>query len=232
MERARKAGARGSLSRALVMETALAMLDEGGLESLSMRNLGKRLGVEAMSLYNHVAGKDDVVEGALELAVAEIALPEPGEPWREAMRRRAASARSAFERHPWAAALVDSRTGASPARLKYYDAILGALTGAGFPLAEAAMAFSALDSFVYGYGLQRRNAAAPGEDGPRKRARAFRDEMPAEAYPHVARMAELAAERGYDPEADFEYGLSLLLDGLERRLPAKGPQRGETRKEG
>jgi AcrR family transcriptional regulator len=223
---------RAPLSRELVLKTALALIDADGLAKLSMRGLGAALGVEAMSLYNHVAGKDDVIDGALDLVVAEIAVPavaaEPGA-WRPAMKERAASARLAFERHPWAGALLDSRLSSQPARLGYYDAVLGALCRAGFALADAARAFSVLDCYVYGFGLQRRHMAAAASTGPAEstgpadsseRAAAFRAALPAADYPYLARMAEAAAASGYDAEADFAFGLDLILDGLERRLAA------------
>ena len=213
------AGAKLSLTRDLVLRTALEMLDEEGVQALSMRQLGTRLGVEAMSLYNHVASKDDILDGALDLVVEEIAIPWPGTPWREAMRERASSALEAFRRHPWAPALMDSRLSSHPARLRYFDTILGILLGAGFSFEQAGRAFSLLDSYVYGFGQQRSNMAPPGEDDAQsKRAEAFRANMPVEAYPHLERMAAWTMEAGYDEAGDFEFGLSLILDGLERLL--------------
>lgn len=214
-----EAGAKQSLTRDLVLRAALAVLDEEGVPALSMRQLGTRLGVEAMSLYNHVASKDDLLDGALDLVVGEIAIPGPQDPWREAMRRRATSALEAFGRHPWAPALMDSRLSSHPARLRYFDTILGILLGAGFSLEQAGRAFSLLDSYVYGFGQQRANMAPPGEaEGMDKRAEAFRASMPAETFPHLERMAAWAMEAGYDEAGDFEFGLSLILDGLGRLL--------------
>jgi AcrR family transcriptional regulator len=209
-----KPGSRVSLTRELVLRTALMIMDESGIETLSMRLLGTRLGVEAMSLYNHVADKNDIIDGVLDLVVAEIAIPVAEDNWRSAMKERALSAWIAFKRHSWASALMDSRISSSPARLRYYDTIVGALNRAGFSLELAARAFSLLDCYVYGFGRQWFNMAAAGE----KEAEAFRKIVPDQSYPYLARMAELTMQTGYDEDADFEFGLNLILDGLERLL--------------
>jgi AcrR family transcriptional regulator len=214
-----ESGSRVSLTRELVLRTALRIMDESGIETLSMRLLGTRLGVEAMSLYNHVANKDDILDGVLDLVVEEIAIPAPDANWRSAMKERAVSAWVAFKRHPWASALMDSRLSSSPARLRYFDTIIGTLLRAGFSLELAARAFSVLDCYVYGFGRQRLNMAAGGEKEVEKRAEAFREIIPGQSYPFLVRMAELAMKTGYDEDADFEFGLKLILDGLEKLLP-------------
>lgn len=214
-----ESGSRASLTREVVLRTALALVDEGGLEALSMRQLGTKLGVEAMSLYNHVAGKDDIIDGVLDLVVEEIAIPAVGEDWREAMKERATSAREVFTRHPWAGALMDSRLSSSPSRLRYFDAIVGALLGAGFSLELAAHAISILDCYVYGFGRQRLNMASSGESKAEKRAEGFRENLSDQSYPHLALMTEFAMKTGYDEDADFEFGLNLILEGLGRLLP-------------
>ena len=224
---------RTSLTRERVLRAALDMADEEGIESLSMRRLGGRLGVEAMSLYNHVEGKEDVLDGILELVIGEIAVPAAGVDWRTAMRERAVSARKAFSLHPWAAALMDSRTSSGPGRLGYFDAVVGALTGAGFPLERAGRALSVLDCYIYGFALQRRNMASGGRERAEDRAEALRDSAPTEAYPHLARMIEWTVAHGYDEDADFEFGLNLILDGLARLLPQgreSGPRPSPVRK--
>ena len=209
---------RTSLSRELVLRTALALIDEGGLEALSMRQLGAKLGVEAMSLYNHVASKDDIIDGALDLVVEEIAIPAVGDDWKQAMKERASSAREAFNRHPWASALMDSRLSSSPSRLRYFDAMVGTLLGAGFSLELASRSFSILDCYVYGFGRQRLNMVSSGEPESEKRAEAFSENIPDETYPHLAMMTEFAMKQGYDEDADFEFGIELILDGLGRML--------------
>ncbi len=215
---------RESLTRERVLRAALDMADSEGIESLSMRRLGSRLGVEAMSLYNHVAGKEDVLDGILELVVGEIAVPAAGADWRSAMRERAVSARRAFAGHPWAAALMDSRTSSGPGRLRYFDAMVGSLTGAGFPLEEAGRALSVLDCWIYGFAIQRRNMASDGHERAEDRAGTLQDSVPTGDYPHLARMIEWTMEHGYDEDADFEFGLNLILDGLERILNSGSPR--------
>ncbi len=205
---------RTSLTRERVLHAAMEMADEVGVESLSMRQLGSRLGVEAMSLYNHVSNKGDLLDGILELVVREISIPDPGTDWRTAMRERAVSARRAFARHPWAIALMDSRVSSGPGRLRYFDAMVGALTGAGFPLERAGRAISILDCWIYGFALQRLNMASGEHERAEDRAGAMRESVPTESYPHLARMIEWTVAHGYDEDADFEFGLSLILDGL------------------
>jgi AcrR family transcriptional regulator len=217
---ARESGSRAPLTREIVLQAALSIMDESGIDTLSMRLLGTRLGVEAMSLYNHVSNKDDIIDGALDLVVAEIAIPAVGDDWRYAMRERAISARIAFKRHPWASALMDSRLSSHPARLRYFDAILGALRRAGFSLDLAARAFSVLDCYVYGFARQQLNMAYSGEEKMEKRAGTIRGIIPFESYPYLTQMAESAMKAGYDEDADFEFGLTLILDGLERLLKA------------
>jgi len=199
-----------------VLHAALDLADERGIDALSMRELGRRLGVEAMSLYNHVSNKDDVLDGMLDLVVSEIDLPSGEVDWREAMRTRAVSARQVFAHHPWASALLDSRETSGPGRLRYFDWVIGTLRRAGFPVGLALHAFSALDSYVYGFGRQELNMAA-GEGDPREMAEAFLAAIPADEFPYLTEVITgHMLKVGWDENADFEFGLGLILDGLER----------------
>jgi AcrR family transcriptional regulator len=210
---------RTPLNRERVLRAAIALADEVGIESLKMRELGLRLGVEAMSLYNHVANKDDMLDGMVDLVVGEIELPSEAAGWREAMRRRAISAQAVYSRHPWASALMDSRTSSGPARLQYFDWILGTLRQAGFTHEMTARAISILDSYVYGFGRQQLNLSAGPDMEPEEIAEAFLQAIPAEEYPHLREMVvEYALKADHDERADFEFGLNLILDGLERLL--------------
>ena len=146
--------ARAPLSRERVLGAAVAFADENGIGSLSMRKLGEALGVEAMSLYNHVANKDDLLDGMVDHVFGEIDLPSGAIDWKTAMRDRAGSARQALSRHPWAIALMQSRAAPGPATLRHHDAVIGSLRGAGFSIEMAAHAFSVLDSYIYGFALQ------------------------------------------------------------------------------
>jgi len=207
------------LSRERVLGAAVLLADEDGIESLTMRKLGLRLGVEAMSLYNHVANKDDLLDGMVDLVVSEIDLPSDAADWKEAMRRRAVSARVVFSRHPWASGLIDSRESSGPARLRYLDWVVGTLRRAGFTLELALRAFSLLDSYIYGFGRQQLSSSAEPDVEPEEMAEAFLRAIPADEYPYLRELVvEHAMNAGYDEAADFEFGLSLILDGLERLL--------------
>jgi AcrR family transcriptional regulator len=211
------------LSRERVLAAAVLLADESGIESLTMRLLGLRLGVDAMSLYNHVANKDDILDGMVDLVVSEIDLPSDAVGWKEAMRRRAISAQAVFSRHPWVSALVDSRESSGPARLRYFDWVLGTLRRAGFTLEMAARAFSLIDSYIYGFGRQQLNMSAGSDMTPEEMAEAFRHAIPANEYPYLREIVvEYAMDSGYDEAADFEFGLDLILDGLQRLLDTTG----------
>jgi AcrR family transcriptional regulator len=210
---------RAPLSRERVLRAAIALADEEGLDSLTMRELGLRLGVEAMSLYNHVTNKDDILDGMVDLVVGEIALPPGSAGWKQSMRQRAISARAAFALHPWASALIDSRQSSGPARLHYLDWVVGTLRRAGFPLEMTARAFSLVDSYIYGFGRQQLNMADSGDLTPEEIAEGFLRTIPAEEYPYLREMVvDHAMVAGYDETADFEFGLDLILDGLESLL--------------
>jgi AcrR family transcriptional regulator len=211
---------RPPLSRDRVLSTALALADEQGIEALTMRKLGQALGVEAMSLYNHVANKDQLLDGMIDLVFGEIGLPAGDEDWMSAMRRRAISARSALSRHRWAIGLMESRTSPGAATLRHHDAVLGCLRAAGFSIAMAAHAFSALDSYIYGFALQE--AGLPFDNGEETAdvAAMILAHMPPGEYPNLTEMAvEHVMRPGYDYGDEFEYGLDLILDGLARAVP-------------
>jgi hypothetical protein len=138
------------------------------------------------------------------------------------MEERARSAFQAFRRHPWASVLVDSSMSANPLRLRYFEAILSILCRAGFSLEMAARSFSLLDCYIYGFLSQKNNISGAGDGEYQARAEEFGLVIPEETYPYLARMAKLAAEEGYDERADFEFGLQLILGGLERALGSRG----------
>ena len=206
------------LTRDRILRAAVRLADRRGIEALSMRALGRQLGREAMSLYNHVAGKDDLLDGIVDMVIGEIALPGRGMSWQEAMRKRALSAREVFARHPWAPGLIDSRLSGGPRRLRYFEAVLGTLRRAGFSVELAARAFSLIDSYLYGFGRQSLDIGAGNSGNPRAAA-AFLRALPAGEFPCLAEMAaSFASGPGYDEAADFEFGLNLILDGLQKAL--------------
>ena len=210
----RGTGRRTRLSRDRILRAALKLADERGIEALSMRNLGQVLKVEAMSLYKHVAGKEDVLDGISELVMEEFEVPAPGADWRAAIRTSAISAHAALRRHPWAAPVLESRVNPGATRLRYLDAVVGTLRGAGFAMPDVARAFMALDSHTYGFTIQE--LALPfNRDTLPEVAVDFTQLIPPE-YPNVLAMAELAMQGRDAVPVEFEFGLDLLLDGLER----------------
>jgi len=213
-----KTQTRVALNRIQVLAAAVEIADERGIGAVTMREVASRLGVEAMSLYNHVANKDDILDGMVDFVIEQVELPSGVDGWREAMRRRAVSAHQVFARHPWLPMLVDSRETSGPSRMLYLDWVLGTLMKAGFSLEGAARAFSLLDSYLYGFGIQQFNMSADTDASPEEMAKAILASIPAETYPYLHRMASHAMESGYDADADFDFGLELILDGLERFL--------------
>lgn len=207
---------RTPLTTERVLRAAIALADRRGLGELTMRRLGAELGVEAMSLYKHVANKEAILAGMVDLVIGEIAIPEAGVPWRAAMALRAHSAREVLGRHTWVIGLLEAGTAPGPRSLRYLDAIIGNLRSAGFAMEEAARAFMLLDSYVYGHVIQEANLPfatrqemtdAVAESLARDATRAF---------PHLAAMYEHALTYEYAFDDQFAFGLELVLDGLER----------------
>jgi AcrR family transcriptional regulator len=208
---------RAPLNRERVLRAALVLADRDGIESLTMRKIGQELQVEAMSLYNHIANKDDILDGIVDLVFSEIALPSDRTDWKTAMRQRAISARDVLLRHPWATSLMQSRTKPGPATLRHHDAVIGRLREAGFTIDMAAHAFSVLDGYIYGFALQQMNLPYHTSEESAEIAENILRQLPADEYPHLAEMIiEHAMKPGYDYAEEFEFGLDLILDGLER----------------
>jgi AcrR family transcriptional regulator len=210
---------RTPLTRERVLRAAVAMADEGGFESLSMRKLAKELGVEAMSLYNHVAHKEDLLDGMVDLVFAEIEPPSAGGDWKAEMRKRAVATREALGRHRWAVGLMEGRTNHGPANLGLHDAVLGCLRAAGFSVEMTVHAYSVQDAYIYGFALQDVDMAPAS-------AEEFAAEAQRQAQAYQAEWADLphlvevvgghVATAGYDPAGEFLFGLDLILDGLDR----------------
>ncbi len=209
--------ARPALTRDRIVAAAVAVADRGGLTTLSMRSVGRELGVEAMSLYHHLRSKEELLDALADWAFAAITLPRIGQSWRPEMTTRMSSARDVLREHPWALGLLESRRNPGPALLRHHDAVLGCLRHQGFSVVLAAHAFSVLDSYVYGFVLTELNLPMePGEDT---------DEFAAELgllredYPHLVEMIEEhVVGRDYAYADEFDYGLDLVLDGIAERL--------------
>jgi len=213
-----KVPARIPVTRERSLAAAVALADAHGIEALTMRRLALELGVEAMSLYHHVANKTDILDGMVEVVFAEIQLPVEGAEWRPAMRARAVSARAALMRHPWAIAIMNSRTAPGPATLRHHDAVIGCCRRAGYSVAESGHIFSLIDSYIYGFVLQE--VALPFDETSNLDAIVEGMMMPfsPEEYPNLTEFtAEYILKPGYRYGDEFEYGLDIILDALQHR---------------
>ncbi len=206
---------RTPLSRQRILQAALELVDGGGLEALTMRKLAQALGFEAMSLYNHVANKDDVINGILDLALSETDLPSAPQDWRAAIRASAISVHDALRRHPWAPALLMSPDRIRPSRLQYMDALLGRLREAGFSAETTYHAYHALDGHIVGFSLWQAGHTFKREDLPQLAA-SFIREHPLDDYPHMQEHFDQHLAGDFDDVSAFAFSLDLILDGLER----------------
>ncbi len=199
-----------------MLRAAMALADEAGLEAFTMRQLAQALGVAPMSLYRHVANKDDLVDGIVDLVFSEIELPAPGADWRTAMRQRAIAVRTALTRHPWAIGLMESRRNPGQANLRHHDAVIGSLRAAGFSIEMAAHAYSLLDSYTFGFAMTHMNLPFETSEEVAQLADTILAPFPAGEYPNLVEfITEHAMKSGYDYGDEFEYGLDLILDALE-----------------
>ncbi len=217
----RKIATRTPLSSARVLQAAIALADEAGLEAFSMRALAQELGVVPMALYKHVANKEELLDGMVDIVFSEIELPSGDLDWRSAMRRRAISTRKALKRHSWAIGMMESRH-PGPANLRNHDAVMGCLREAGFSFKLAIHAYSLQDAYIYGFALQERDTGfeTPGSAGEAAQRRA-QTIGALENYPYLVEIAAKLPESGYDNAVEFTWGLDLILDGLDR-LPRAG----------
>jgi AcrR family transcriptional regulator len=211
------------LSRDRVLRAAIELADQGGIESLTMRRLGQELRVEAMSLYNHVANKDDIVDGLVDLVFSEIDLPTTGADWKIAMRQRAISLRDALLRHRWAIGLMESRRKPGPANLRHHDAVIGSLRSAGLDMPTIAHAYSLVDSYIYGFALFTMNLPFDPSEEVAELAQGMLESFPINTHPNLVAYIE-AMKPGYVYGDEFAYGLNVILDGLEK---AAGSSRAE-----
>lgn len=213
-------GERPAVTRDRAVRAAVALADASGIASLSMRKLARSLGVEAMSLYYHVKNKDDLLDGMIEHVYGEISVPEIGGDWKTSLRKRAYSAREVLGRHPWAISMIEERT--TVAGMAQLNAVIGTLLDAGFSIPVAAHAMSLLDSYTQGFALQE--ASLPTDSSGdltevTESIMAQRELMA--ALPHLARMgAELILQPGYAYGNEFDFGIELILDGIEHARTA------------
>jgi AcrR family transcriptional regulator len=212
---------REPLTRERVLEVALRLSDQGGLDSLSMRKLGLELGVEAMALYYHFANREEIVDGLVDLVFSEVDVPPGRGDWKAEMRQRAISLRNVLLRHRWAIGLMESRRNPGPAGLRHHDAMIGSLRAGGMDMAMAAHAYSVLDAYIYGFALTKMNLPFDTGEEVAEVAETMLQPFPLDEYPNlVAFITEHAMKPGYDFGDEFEYGLDLILDGVERAREA------------
>jgi AcrR family transcriptional regulator len=213
------AAPREPLSRERILGTAIALADEGGVESLSMRKIALELGVVPMALYKHVANKDELLDGLVDVVVGEIDPPLPDADWKTTIRERALSARRALLRHPWASQVIESRTDPTPAVIEYMDTMIGVFRGGGFSIDVTHHAMHAMGSRLLGFSQELFEDTA--DDDPE--AQAMMLQWMADRYPHITEMVEAISHddasvvgSGCDDQFEFEFALDLMLDGLDR----------------
>ena len=211
-----RAERRVRLTRDRVLGTAIELADTGGIDALTMRRLGDELGVEAMSLYNHVSNKDDLLNGMIDAVFAEIDLAADATDWKSAMRKRAISLRETLTRHPWATGLMDSGTTPGHFTMRHHDSVIGTLRSGGFSLALTAHAFSVLDSYIYGFAMQETSLPFDTPEETAAMATMMFAHLPADEFPNLAEFTrDHVLQPGYNYADEYEFGLDLILDGLQ-----------------
>ncbi len=209
---------RPTLSRERVIQAAVALADTAGSDALTIRKLAAELGVKPMTIYYHVPTKEAIIDGMVDQVFTEIALPPTDTDWKTAIRQRSASARSVLAKHPWATPLMESRTTPGPATLLHHDAVIGCLRSGGLSIEMTAHAYALIDAFVYGFALQEASLPATAGNDMTDLAQSIAGTMPAGDYPHLMELTtEHVLQPGYDFGNEFDFGLDLILAGLEAR---------------
>lgn len=197
------------------MKAAVALAEAGGFESFSMRNLAEELGAAPMALYRHVANKEHLLDGMVDIVFGEMYPPVIGGDWKTELRERGISARTALKRHPWAVGLMETRMHPGPASAVHHNATMGCLREAGFPFRDAVHAYNLLDCYTYGFALQEQTIPFETPEESAEMAKVTVGEQGGE-YPYLAEVVVELGKKGYDYTEEFEFGLDFILDGLER----------------
>ena len=215
MARAQQSPSNPPLSRDRIIRAAVEVADRGGFDALSMRTLAEELGSAPMSLYRHVANKEDLLDGMIDVVFGEMYPPAIKGDWKAELRKRGTSARAALQRHPWAVGLMESRLHPGEASAVHHNATMGCLREAGFPFREAVHGYNLLDAFTYGFALQELTIPfeTPEESGE---VAATTVGERGDEYPYLAEVVVELGKQGYDYTEEFEFGLDFILDGLER----------------
>lgn len=212
---------RAPLSRQRVLETAVALADRAGIEGLTMRSLAQELGVVPMALYKHISNKDEMLDGMVDVIFDEIDLPPAGTDWKSAMRRRAVSARQVLARHRWAIGMTESRMRPGPLNLRHHESVLGFLRDAGFSIEMAMHAYSSIDSYIYGFALQQQQLPFESHEQTEQVAEVMLEHLPEDEYPLLREtILEYVTKGNWEHADEFEFGLDLILDGLDGLRPS------------
>ncbi len=212
------------LSRDRIIRTAVAVADKGGLDRLSMREVAQELGSAPMSLYRHLSNKDDLLDGMVDVVFSEMYAPAIAGDWKPELRRRGISAREALRRHPWAVGQMEGRMHPGPASARHHNATMGCLREAGFPFRHAVHAYNLLDSYTYGFALQENTLPFETPEQSAEMAKATIADL-GSTYPYLVEVMDEFDKKGFDHTEEFEFGLNLILDGLERHLHLAGRTR-------
>ncbi len=208
---------RQRLSPERVLDAAVALADEIGIDDLTIRRLADALDVKPMTIYHHIPNKEAIIDGMVDVVFSEIDPPPDELPWREAIAVRSRSMRQVLARHPWASPLMESRTNPGMATLRHHDAVLGCFRGGGLSLELTGHAYATIDAYLYGFALQEASLPATGGDDLAELAAEMASQMPTDVLPHLAEYTtERVLKPGYDFGNEFEYGLALILDGLQQ----------------
>jgi AcrR family transcriptional regulator len=224
-----KTKSRAPLTRDRILRAALKLADADGIEALSMRKLGQKLGFEAMSLYNHVANKDDLLDGILDLVLAETEPPTTSGEWDEAIRKSAVSVHDALRRHPWSCPLLMEARRMRPARLRYMDLLLGRLREAGFSADTTYHAYHVLDGHIFGFALWETGHTYTPEEVSSLTER-FAHVITPEDYPYLLEHAKQHMDdSAHSDVSAFELGLDLIVAGLKKMRVTNEARRGARR---
>ena len=207
---------RTPLNTSRVLAGAVALADKIGIEAFTIRKLATELDVKPMTIYHHIANKEAILDGMVDIIFSEIDQPPTDTDWKTAIRQRAQSARAVLAHHPWATPLMESRTTPGAVTLRHHEAVIGCFRRGGFSIAMTAHAYALIDSYIYGFALQAANMPATGGDEMADLAETIIDPLPADQYPHLVELTtEHVLQPGYDFGDEFKFGLDLILDGLE-----------------
>lgn len=207
---------RQSLTRVRIIDAAIKLADATGVHAMTIRKLATALNVKPMTIYHHVANKESIIDAMVDSVFNEIDLPRMDVDWKTAIRERSASARAALARHPWAVTLMDSRRDPGMATLRQHNAVIGCLRNGGLSVEMTAHAYAVIDAFIYGFAIQEASLPATSGTEIGELAESIVASMPVDEFPHLMELTtEHVLQPGYDFGNEFEFGLNLILDGLD-----------------